>query len=249
MKTVYSITICVILIAAVAGMQVILDRGYPEDEPREFHYIPNAEFFRLAAPHLAQPAADIYWIKAILYFGRRIEESGAHSIGLNLARAVKADTLHRLPEVNEKYGTLADMLKTVIALDPDFVYPYIFGGLFLSMAGGLVDEAIELLKLGEERFPDDWRFSFYLGFNYYFFRNDPVMALQEFIRAAVIPGRPVMLYSVIRTITEKESKQNVAESFLKGAVMTVDNEAMQMELKNLLKEIKSRPAMDSGSPQ
>ncbi len=226
------------LLVSIAAVQGLHDRFYPRAVSPEFHYIPQGSVIRLTMPHVAQTVSDMYWIKSILYFGRRIEETGTEGIGINLARSIRRDTSNAALLIREEYRMLADMLKTVVELDPYFKYPYLFGGLFLSMAGGLVDDSIEFLRRGARQFPDDWRFPFYLGFNHYFFRNDPVLALQEFVRAAVVPGRPAYVYSVIQSVAQKESRQDVAETFLEGAVLSGENQQMRKDLEELLRRLR-----------
>ena len=230
----------ILLLGSIVGMQIAHDSKYPHPIIPEFHYIPDSRIIRMIIPHMAQMASDMYWIKTVLYFGRTSGElgGGGPPVGREIWQSAKSDSPEHTPREIPSYRLLSDMLNTVVTLDPYFSYPYIFGGLFLSLGGGLVDDAIELLKRGRPLFPEDWRFPFYLGYNYFFFKYDGVAALGEFIQAAAMPGRPVIIHKLIESIVIKEKRAEVAENFLEGAILSAKNPGVRAELEKLLEEMK-----------
>lgn len=90
--------------------------------------------------------ADIYWMRAIQYYGRREEAA---------RRAVR-------------YGNLASLLDITTMLDPDLIDAYRFGGFFLAeddpLGAGQPLEAIKLLDKGIVVHPQEWRLHFDKGF-------------------------------------------------------------------------------------
>lgn len=60
-------------------------------------------------------------------------------------------------------SALSRLLSRVISLDPRWKYPYEFGGLVLESEGKPSDQAIEILRKGIDRFPQEWRMRVYLA--------------------------------------------------------------------------------------
>jgi len=113
-------------------------------------------------------AADLAWLDALQYFGD-------------------------VQNAKYSYSRLDGILDAVVALDPDFRYAYLFGGLALSSTLGGVEAADELLARGMVRFPDEWRFPFYIGVNAFFYLEDPSRAAEYIGAAAKLSGAPVYL--------------------------------------------------------
>lgn len=110
-------------------------------------------------------AADLTWIQAVQYFG------GAEGY-------------------KYRHAMLAAMLDSVVDFDPDFRYAYVFGGLALTSTLAGVDAADNLLERGSKRFPEDWRFPYYIGINALIYLEDNARAAEYFGRAARLPGVP-----------------------------------------------------------
>jgi hypothetical protein len=113
-------------------------------------------------------AADLAWLDATAYYGSR---EGAVT----------------------RYARLASTLASVVLLDPNFRFAYLFGGLALSTTMEGVEAADALLRQGAGRFPTEWRFPFYLGFNAMLFREEPQTAAVHFATAGRIAGSPPFL--------------------------------------------------------
>ena len=98
--------------------------------------------------------ADVYWMRAIQYYGRR-------------------DEADRRPV---RYKNLFALLDITTTLDPDLVDAYRAGSTFLAepepAGAGQPFEAIRLLDKGISRHPQDWRYSFDKGFIYFWFLKD-----------------------------------------------------------------------------
>ncbi|HET7440837.1 MAG TPA: hypothetical protein VFJ47_05990 [Terriglobales bacterium] len=112
--------------------------------------------------------ADIYWTRAVQYFGRKLE---AYSNNFNL---------------------LPPLLEITTALDPHLIVAYQFGGNFLAPAppngAGMPDKAIQLMEFGIRNNPDDWHLYYQLGFIYYIEKKDYASAEKAFERGTKVPN-------------------------------------------------------------
>src|SRR5438477_9457937 len=112
--------------------------------------------------------ADIYWTRAVQYFGGRHVERASH------------------------YRLLAPLLAITTTLDPHLVVAYQFGANFLSPAppngAGMPDKAIELVEYGIRNNPDDWKLYYELGFIYYIDTKNYGRAADAFARGSKVPN-------------------------------------------------------------
>jgi len=122
--------------------------------------------------------ADIYWMRAIQYYGRR-------------------DEADRRPV---RYKNLAALLDITTTLDPDMLDVYRAGSNFLGEAdplgAGQPKEALKLLDKGIGHFQNEWRLYFDKGFVYYWFMQDFSNAGKTWLEGAQIPGAPPWMGSL-----------------------------------------------------
>jgi len=96
-------------------------------------------------------AADIYWIRTVQYFGRKLIDSGKP-----LSSAATKDL---------RMDLLAPMLNIVVTLDPQHVPAYRFGAMFLPERD--LPAAIALVEKGISENPHEWRLYQDLGYIYW----------------------------------------------------------------------------------
>lgn len=112
--------------------------------------------------------ADIYWTRAVQYFGAKHHAGAAH------------------------YQLLAPLLEITTTLDPQLVVAYEFGGNFLAPAppygAGLPQKAIELVESGIRSNPNEWRLYYQLGFIRYMDLGDYDGAADAFNRGSQVPN-------------------------------------------------------------
>src|SRR5581483_4838096 len=113
--------------------------------------------------------ADIYWTRAVQYFGGQQHAAAA-----------------------QHYELLAPLLEITTALDPKLTVAYEFGANFLAPAppngAGEPKKAIELEKYGIENNPDDWHLYYNLGFIYYLELRKYTEAADAFARGSQVPN-------------------------------------------------------------
>jgi tetratricopeptide (TPR) repeat protein len=111
--------------------------------------------------------ADLYWTRAVQYFGGRHVAGASH------------------------YRLLAPLLEITTTLDPHLVVAYQFGANFLSPqppnGAGMPDKAIQLVNYGIQNNPDDWKLYYELGFIYYMDVKDYPKAADAFARGSQVP--------------------------------------------------------------
>jgi hypothetical protein len=120
-------------------------------------------------------AADIYWIRAVQYFGR-----------------TRLD-----PRAGKSYDDLYPLLDITTTLDPQFNIAYRFGAVFLAEpypnGPGQPAQAIALLEKGVAANPARWQYLQDIGFVHYWWRRDYPSAAYWFRRASRVPGAPEWL--------------------------------------------------------
>jgi tetratricopeptide (TPR) repeat protein len=113
-------------------------------------------------------AADIYWTRAVQYFGGR-HHANARS-----------------------YRSLYPLLQITTTLDPKLLVAYQFGSSFLAPppphGAGMPDKAVQLVNYGIEKNPDSWKLYYEKGFIYYMEMKDYAKAAQAFDEGSRVPG-------------------------------------------------------------
>ncbi len=127
--------------------------------------------------------ADIYWTRAVQYYGARFGKPGAN------------------------FDLLWPLLDVTTTLDPHLMPAYHFGAIFLSETGsggaGRPDLAIELVKRGIAANPSDWHLQTDLGFLYYWDMKDYKNAAAAYLEAGNNPESSVWVKYMAARIAQK----------------------------------------------
>lgn len=187
-------TVLVLALVAASGVvQQERERRYPIAPVADSGlYVTSGEVARRLTVGYSALAADLYWIRAIQYYGgeRLRTQRGEGPV------AGRAD-----------YSLLYPLLELTTSLDPRFDLAYRFGAHFLAEASpggpGRPDLAIRLLEKGLVARADKWEYMQDIGFVHYWWREDYASAAQWFERASKVPGAPWWLQSLApATLTE-----------------------------------------------
>jgi tetratricopeptide (TPR) repeat protein len=167
------LVVVVLLLSAAAGVQALRDRRYGDiGGPVDTIYFRSGEAVRRLALSYDALLADVYWIRALQYFGRT--------------------RLSKDPD--KSYDDLYPLLDLTTTLDPQFNIAYRFGSVFLSE--GYPDgpsqprQAIELLEKGFRANPTRWQYLHDIAFVYYWWLHDYGEAAAWFEKASQVPGAP-----------------------------------------------------------
>jgi tetratricopeptide (TPR) repeat protein len=173
------------LFAVVIGLHVVqaqADVQSAGQRTESLLYVQSPEFARRAALSYDSLLADLYWIRAVQYYGRTTLAEGE----------------------TKRYDLLYPLLDFTTSLDPYFDIAYRFGAIFLaepSPAGaGRPDQAIALLEKGLAQQPDKWQFVGDIGFVNYFWLKDYQRAADWFRRASQMPQGPEWMAALAATV-------------------------------------------------
>ena len=222
----YAVAIPLLLSAAVL-LQVVRDRGWQPYEPRTpVLWLQNANMMHRMALGFDNIIADVYWIRAVVYFGRqRLSHDAA-----------------------KNYDLLYPFLEFVTTLDPRFTTAYRFGAIFLSEEppGGphRPDLAIELLKRGAERTPERWEYLHDIGFVYFWTLQDYLQAAEWYDRASRIEGAPLWLKSTAAAMLLEGGDRHSARMIWRQMHESTTDEWLKRESRTRLAQFDALDVID-----
>ncbi|MGH9940195.1 MAG: tetratricopeptide repeat protein [Blastocatellia bacterium] len=160
-------------------------------------YIGSGETLKRASIGFDGLMADIYWIRALLYFGEQFErQRGAN----------------RYFDVS-KLELLEPMLKITVELDPKYIAPYRFGAVFLPEIN--TESAIRFVERGIRNNPDEWRLYQDLGFVQWR-RGRFREAAEAYARGSRLSGAPAWMRTMPALMLSKGGNRETArEMFLR----------------------------------
>ena len=158
--------VAAVLIGAAASLQAVREVRYPEPPPtKESLYLTSGTAARRLSIGYSALAADLYWIRAIQYYG-----GDAAS-----ARSGRRRSRPRNASAEPDFDLLYPLLDLTTTLDPRFNIAYRFGSIFLAEpppgGAGRPDLAIALLEKGLRERPDKWEYMQDIGFVHYWWRQ------------------------------------------------------------------------------
>jgi len=196
-------------------------------------YLPTAKWLRVFSIGYNEAAADLVWIKTIVYFGERVGSSTA--------------------DVKARNNFTVNYLTTAVDLDPKFRRAYTAGSaltLFqnLEVSEQTVEMAITLLKRGVRAFPVDGEIMFDLGvMHYYEMRpflpadeNNPKtryheeLGAQLIARASLMDGSPPYAKLLSASLLSEEGINDIIVEYLKNMLLTETNPQIRQTLADKL---------------
>lgn len=182
---------CVVFsLAASALLLHRIDQLRPQSAPEDVLYISSPKVLKRASFGYDGLLADIYWTRAVQYFGfRHHNQAGS-------------------------YNLLAPLLEITTQLDPHLVVAYEFGASFLAApppsGAGQPERAIRLMEYGIQNNPDNWRLYYDLGFVYYMNLQDYPKAADAFERGSKVPNAHPFLRVLAAQMAEHAGDFNTA---------------------------------------
>jgi len=173
-----------LLFAAIAGLQMRID-------PEMDSFAPQKDDLLLRSPSAIKKMslgydsllADIYWTRAVQYYGARFNTKGA------------------------TFPLLWPLLEITTTLDPRLIVAYRFGAFFLAESGtggpGRADLAVELVRRGIASNPDEWRLNMDLGFLYYWRLKDYQSSASAFLDGSKKPNAPPWMKVMAARVAQK----------------------------------------------
>jgi len=192
-------------------------------------FVPNGKILTWMSLGYRGVVADWLWIKTVLYTGRRVKDEDNRYYLYVLEKGTLDKELNQqkmIVKPKERPAGLAGlsidlwrhlykggsiglidyiypMLDRITTIDPYFVHPYIFGGIYILMHTCEVDRAQKLLEKGYSFNPDLWMFPFYLGWIHWMYRGDLKTTHQYLLEAVSKKNCPDYAYVMLRAISSE----------------------------------------------
>lgn len=185
-----SLVAIVVLFGAIAALQVRIDmESRSEAQQKQQLLVTSGPLLKKMSLGYAPLLADIYWTRAVQYYGSR------------------------LGQTDVTFDLLSPLLNIAVTLDPHLIIAYRFGAVFLSMPRpDRTDLAIDLVKRGIAANPDEWRLDYDLGILYYWRLKDYKNAAPAFLAASNVPGAPPFLKVMAASMAEKGGSIEMSET-------------------------------------
>src|SRR4051794_8968342 len=168
--------VLLLLVGLVAAQDAALGRRDKFPAAEDVLYLPRPGALHAMALGHDELAADLVFIRGLVYFGTQLEQKG-------------------------EYRWLENYLDTITRLDPRWKTPFRWAGVATIYNGKAITNSSVMLsnhflERGVRQFPDDWELPFMLGSNYLFElkTDDPKQKEEwrrvggEWIRHAAIVG-------------------------------------------------------------
>ncbi|MFH1435785.1 MAG: hypothetical protein ABIJ56_08735 [Pseudomonadota bacterium] len=231
-----AILVLLCLFAVITGREARLQR-LAVSHPEKIHFIPIPEWSRAICVGYTEAAADLAWIRALIYFG---EETG------------KSGHFEYLDSHNE----------LILGLNPMFQRAYMWAGVTAIYSSGIitrkdVEKAIEYLKRGVEKFPYDGNMQYMLGFDLYFelpqfladvndeegIRKAKLEGIEHFKKAIVAGNQPEWLAGLVSSLLKKNGHVELAIKSLEDNLKFMEDPEKQKQLLARLAQLKGERDM------
>jgi hypothetical protein len=262
-----SIALLVLLALGVHGLQLRLDAH------RSVHFVdrtpvflPNGKLLRWMSMGYSGLVGDWLWLRSVLYFGRRaLDEENPYYAVAKQRNAVESElrTVDRtVPQFRkdtpsrggslkilnrfDSRGLVDDiypLLDRVTTVDPHFLFPYIFGGVYVLMDTGNLDDAEALLRKGLKENPESWKMPFYLGWIYWMYRGDPIQSREFMIQAVGKPECPEYVYRILGGVSREANEETLTRAYLEGILESIENPDIRSKIEALLKQLDVQQSM------
>ena len=203
------------------------DRGPTAPMPgAEVELLPPPDLARALALSYRAVAADLFWVRTVLYLGWHVEH-------------------------DQRFPKLAALLDLVVTLDPHFVEAYRIGALFLGFVARDLPAATRLLERGVQATPERWELPHDLGRLYMVLGKDPGKAMTWFRQADALAGRPEYVPRIIAKLATQAGQREVAIELWVRIYRESENahvrDQAERELRSLGVRIRREPPSGEGA--
>ncbi len=200
----------ILLIACLMGSVLLLRRL---DQVRtgatleEVLYISSPQALKRMSLGYEGLLADMYWTRAVQYFGGKHHEGARH------------------------YDLLGPLLEITTTLDPHLIVAYEYGSNFLAPpppnGAGMPRRAIELDEYGIRNNPNEWRLYYQEGFVYYMELKDYAGAADAFARGARVPNAHPFLRIMAGQMAEHAGDLQMARMMWSTTYQTAQDKSIR----------------------
>jgi len=216
-----SLAFLAILLAGYIALFPVIDKYSKTnmEAERDVRYVPQKELIDLSVLEFKNLASDMIFLNALVFVGGR--ESGKDN--------------------QETWQWLYKTLDASSYLNPHNVDPYFIAQGFLTWNGRIFRETNALLDRGLRYRKTDWRIPFFMGFNCYYFLNEPEKGAQYLELAAHMPDSPRGAMVVLASRLYSESaRTELAIAIVKDDYEKARDENLREMYKGRLESLESR---------
>lgn len=230
------------LLAGAVQLQAVRERAFPPPPvDDETVYIQSGSAIRRMTGAYAGLAADVYWIRALQYYGGAKRRLGNRPQGPEPPPALAAPT-------SSEYASLYPLLDITTTLDPMFNIAYRFGSVFLAEpypgGPGRPDLAVALLEKGLRARPDKWEYMQDIGFVHYWYVQDYRAAAQWFDKASRVPGAPWWLRSLAATTLVRGGDRESSRMMWNAILGSAENDWLRKDAERRLAQLHALDDID-----
>lgn len=202
----------------------------------EVLYLSSGETIKKLSLGLEGLTANIYWIRTLQYFGRKLIDSG---------KPLSATSTQDID-----MPLLAPLLSIVVTLDPHHIPAYRFGAIFLPERD--MPAAIELLERGIRENPNEWRL--YQDLAYIYWQQGNAARVEDrptfYAKAAdwydlgsQVPGSLWWMRDLAGVMRIKGGSRDAARLIYEG-YLTSDDRNISAQAVERLKQLRSLDDLD-----
>ncbi|MGH9470386.1 MAG: hypothetical protein ACRD1N_08610 [Terriglobia bacterium] len=151
--------------------------------------------------------ADVYWTRAVQYYGRQRLAGQSH------------------------FELLGPLLRITTTLDPHLIAAYRFGAIFLAerppAGAGHPQEALQLLRKGAVANPEYWRLWEDMGFIYYWDLHDYASAARTFRIGSERPGAALWMKTLAAAVAAKGGELRTSQALWFQIYRTAENDSIR----------------------
>jgi tetratricopeptide (TPR) repeat protein len=233
--------VAAVLIGAAASVQAVREVRYPEPPPtRESLYLTSGTAARRLSIGYAALAADLYWIRAIQYYG---------GTRLRLDQTARGERPRDSSAAGPDFALLYPLLDLTTSLDPRFNIAYRFGSIFLAEpppgGAGRPDLAIALLEKGLRERPDKWEYMQDIGFVHYWWRRDYQAAASWFDKASRVAGAPWFLRSLAAVTLAQGGDRRNSRAMWTAIRESAENDWLRNDAEHRLQQLDAADLIDA----
>src|SRR5579883_340446 len=168
--------------------------------------------------------ADIYWTRAVQYYGR--ERLSGHP----------------------RFDLLGPLLRITTTLDPHLIIAYRFGAVFLAEkppgGAGQPAEALQLLRRGIVANPQYWRLWQDLGFIYYWDLHDYRAAARVFRAGSERPGAEIWMKTLAAAVAAKGGELRTSQVLWAQIYRATEDETVRKSALAHLEALKAEQELE-----
>ena len=131
------------------------------------------------------------------------------------------------------------LLDRVVTLDPHFLFPYLFGGVYVLMDTGDVPKAVALLEKGFDVNPDRWQFPFYLGWIEWMYRGNEEATVNYLLKAVTLDDCPLFVSQLLSGLSRNLGRSEATILYLEGLFASSENPQLKQRIGELIESFRS----------